>query len=401
MSEYPESIFSPRAKENRSGVDYDPSKKTVIFVEDIQAIENEIISVEEDLEKIIVQAPEGAVVDLSKVVDYRNYSFLSSFQKNVVDNFGANFMSLPFGIANLNNAATYKTTMFLSSNSTAAFIYWIKFGEVDTSGMIALPAGAEYVRDMTVIDGYLYVVCGTSPVQVYKIDVLTHEIVASFTGNSGDNIGQAILVSNGYVMVGLATYPGKILFLDQDTLTQQTEIVFDTGYSSITDLYLIYNNLFVSFYTSPAKIAKVNFGDFSDITYYTAPTDVDYATAITSDSSFIFVSCKGDYGAIIKMRADDFSFVSYAQAPDPNTGLSDIVFDGSRLVASVASSPGQIQKFDPDDLSLVSTITFPAGYDYPDFVLNWYPGIVSANTGGSCKLFMGVFGDVNLLANSD
>jgi hypothetical protein len=49
MADYPNNYFNPREKENRSGVEYDPSKKTVIFVEDLNAIRDELIAIEQAL----------------------------------------------------------------------------------------------------------------------------------------------------------------------------------------------------------------------------------------------------------------------------------------------------------------------------------------------------------------
>jgi hypothetical protein len=49
MADYPNNYFSPREKENRSGVTYDPSKKTVIFVEDLDVIRDELIAIEQAL----------------------------------------------------------------------------------------------------------------------------------------------------------------------------------------------------------------------------------------------------------------------------------------------------------------------------------------------------------------
>ncbi len=49
MSNYPDSIISFREKENKSGVVYDETKKTVIFVEDLNACENEVKAIEETL----------------------------------------------------------------------------------------------------------------------------------------------------------------------------------------------------------------------------------------------------------------------------------------------------------------------------------------------------------------
>jgi hypothetical protein len=49
MASYPNEIYEPRAKENRSGVVYDPAKKTVIFVEDIKGLDDEVVAVETEL----------------------------------------------------------------------------------------------------------------------------------------------------------------------------------------------------------------------------------------------------------------------------------------------------------------------------------------------------------------
>ena len=49
MASYPSSIYSPRAKEDKSGVVYDAAKKTVIFVEDISYLDNEVVAIETEL----------------------------------------------------------------------------------------------------------------------------------------------------------------------------------------------------------------------------------------------------------------------------------------------------------------------------------------------------------------
>jgi len=49
MADYPGGVYSPRAKENRSGIDYVPEKKSVIFVEDIEKGDAETIAIETEL----------------------------------------------------------------------------------------------------------------------------------------------------------------------------------------------------------------------------------------------------------------------------------------------------------------------------------------------------------------
>lgn len=49
MADYPDSIYSPRTRENKSGVEYDVDKKTVLFVEDIDKGDDETVAIETEL----------------------------------------------------------------------------------------------------------------------------------------------------------------------------------------------------------------------------------------------------------------------------------------------------------------------------------------------------------------
>jgi hypothetical protein len=46
MASYPNTIYEPRAKENKSGVEYDPTKKTVIFAEDFSKLDDEVVAMQ-------------------------------------------------------------------------------------------------------------------------------------------------------------------------------------------------------------------------------------------------------------------------------------------------------------------------------------------------------------------
>ena len=49
MADYPDSIYEPRVKENKSGVKYEPERKTILFAEDISKDDDEIVAIETEL----------------------------------------------------------------------------------------------------------------------------------------------------------------------------------------------------------------------------------------------------------------------------------------------------------------------------------------------------------------
>ena len=64
MADYPDSVYTPRAKENKSGVVYDPTKKTVLFVEDLTKLEDEVVALE-TYSKYSTEAPASPVAGSS------------------------------------------------------------------------------------------------------------------------------------------------------------------------------------------------------------------------------------------------------------------------------------------------------------------------------------------------
>jgi len=77
MADYPTSINSPRTKANRSGVVYDDTKETVIFAEDIQNDDAEIVAVETELgtvpkgdfSDVKTRLAAGLIRDLTFIID--------------------------------------------------------------------------------------------------------------------------------------------------------------------------------------------------------------------------------------------------------------------------------------------------------------------------------------------
>lgn len=80
MSDYPSDYDTFREKENRNQITYDPDKKKVFFVEDIQAVESSIIAVEQTL-GINPQGSEESVADRINALE----SYVESLTNIILD----------------------------------------------------------------------------------------------------------------------------------------------------------------------------------------------------------------------------------------------------------------------------------------------------------------------------
>jgi len=49
MANYPTGVYSPRTKENKPGVEYDPEKSSVGYAEDITKLDDEVVAIENEL----------------------------------------------------------------------------------------------------------------------------------------------------------------------------------------------------------------------------------------------------------------------------------------------------------------------------------------------------------------
>ena len=49
MTDFPGGVYSPRTKENKAGVEYDETKSTVGYAEDLTKLDDEIVAIETEL----------------------------------------------------------------------------------------------------------------------------------------------------------------------------------------------------------------------------------------------------------------------------------------------------------------------------------------------------------------
>jgi hypothetical protein len=86
MSNYPNSIYSPRTRTNRSGVVYDASKQTVLFAEDLNLGDAETVAVETELGTL----PKGSDASVKARLDRIDSSKLANVVDDTTPQLGGN-----------------------------------------------------------------------------------------------------------------------------------------------------------------------------------------------------------------------------------------------------------------------------------------------------------------------
>jgi hypothetical protein len=105
MASYPNSIYDPREKEQRSGVVYIPEKKSVIFVEDVKFLDDEVVAIETELGL----NPKGSFDDVASRLDaleLRGGAFATEFFNLFSGSYSTNQV-FPLLLGNLASGVDY------------------------------------------------------------------------------------------------------------------------------------------------------------------------------------------------------------------------------------------------------------------------------------------------------
>lgn len=83
MAAFPGGVYSPRTKENKAGEVYDATKKTIIFVEDVVKLDDEVVAIETFLspkEKIVSIPAEAFKIPTLKAASLVEYGIGSALE---------------------------------------------------------------------------------------------------------------------------------------------------------------------------------------------------------------------------------------------------------------------------------------------------------------------------------
>lgn len=179
MADFPDDVFALRDIENKPNMTYDPDKKTTLFVEDLQALGNEITAIEEFLENDVIngwqdwtpQVDQGATTNITKTITYARYKIIG-------DSYQAQCILSVTGTGTTNNNITISLpfTTFEDNQFCGFFaMYSASLGKLYVGGAVSTGSGTKIVGARDNSQGGFYM--GKDPnVALGNYDVLTFNI---------------------------------------------------------------------------------------------------------------------------------------------------------------------------------------------------------------------------------
>ena len=283
MAKYPNEIYEPRPKENRSGVTYDPNKKTVIFAEDIKALDDEVKAIETELGT----NPRGNFDSVK--------AFLQYLLGKVKDYF-TDLLDVPHSYQG-------QAGKFLKVKSTED---GLEFGEVSGGVTKHTELTDKEVNGVidhalkSVRDGHLYNFLAWKRLlatQPYKALEILKKV---FTAQSGENNCYALTFDGTYIYAGIATSPAKVIKINPSTMARVSSWTGQTGEDYCFALTFDGTYIYAGLYTSPAKVIKINPSTMATVSSWTGQTGEDYCVSLTFDGTYIYAGIATSPAKVIR-----------------------------------------------------------------------------------------------------
>lgn len=242
------------------------------------------------------------------------------------------------------------------------------------TGAITLSTNEDRARAFTDDGTNLYVVTGDTGVQprLVKINLGTFTRTSSVTVGSSGEIPTSVLLDNsgGYVWVGLATAPGKVVLVDTSTMTVDSTITLPSGANDVRCLAGDATHIYALTDTGPIQVYKIDRVGGTVVDSLTLPSGsaAPLAACLRDDGLYIVES--GPPGRVSVVDTVRMSFagvtVDYDTVGIPEDSASAAYADGFYVTWGTSDTPSEFTA-----LSIGSpTVVDPSGAYYVTFEAN-------------------------------
>ena len=325
MAKYPNQIYEPREKENRAGVVYDPNKKTVIFAEDIKALDDEVKAIETELGT----NPRGNFDSVK--------AFLQYLLSKVKDYF-TDLLDVPHSYQG-------QAGKVLKVKQTEDGLEFGEAGGGVTKHTQLTDKEVNGVIDhalKSVRDGHLYNfqawkrLLATQPYKALEI------LRKTWVGATGEDYCRALTFDGTYIYAGLYTSPARVIKIDPSTMTTISSWTPPGGENLCSALTFDGTYIYAGLWTLPAKMYKINPSTMTTVASWTAPGGDNFCTSLTFDGTYIYAACNTVPARVIKIDPSTMTTISrWIGASGENTCWA-LTFDGTYIYAGLSTSPARI-----------------------------------------------------------
>ena len=214
MPSYPSAIFAPRAKENKTGIVYDPTQKTIGYAEDVVYLDNEVVS----LETILGLSPQWASASVAeRIKGIRSLSDATEGILTIKGSFVGVNTPVPTSSLHITGDANADAILKLTDSEYLGHTFWLYPRALEVGGFGLFDQTASAYRWIVSATGNF---CLGTEIATAKLDIVSDILrlrisktpaSAGAAGNAGDICWDANFIyicvdTNSWTRVAIAAW---------------------------------------------------------------------------------------------------------------------------------------------------------------------------------------------------
>lgn len=169
--------------------------------------------------------------------------------------------------------------------------------------------------------------------------------------SSGEDRARAIDEDDEYVYIGLDTSPAKIIRIDRGDFSRAETKTLAAGEDKIASLVNDDNYIYVGLKTTPGKIVRLSKSDFVTTRTIVLDSGQNIIGSLTQDEDYIYIGLETRPARIIRLDKSNFTTIVLPLQASENRVIS-LVNDRENVYAVLDTSPTQIVKVNKQNQSL-------------------------------------------------
>lgn len=169
--------------------------------------------------------------------------------------------------------------------------------------------------------------------------------------SSGEDRARAIDEDDEYVYIGLDTSPAKIIRIDRGDFSRAETKTLAVGEDKIASLVNDDNYIYVGLKTTPGKIVRLSKSDFVTTRTIALDSGQNIVSSLTQDEDYLYIGLGTGSAQIIRLDKSNLTTSVLSLQASANRVIS-LINDSENVYAVLDTSPTQIVKVNKQNQSL-------------------------------------------------